>query len=169
MQRATNSIGGYFAAAVALALFLSGLSGRAIAADDDQSRTVQGLIVDYGIVPAAILKGHPPTHVERTMHGGPTGSKMENVSPVGSQYHLVVAVFDAATGVRVTNAVVKAEIFPLNSSGSVVTLETMQIAGTTTYGGFFRAPDAHHYTIRLTIQRPSKSRTVTLVFEYDHQ
>lgn len=185
-----------------LALFGGGLSGLAMADDATQSQTVQGLTIYYGIVPAAIVNGHPPTHAERTMHGGvPQGQHAETIlkkpghgaaavmvgaaptpkyppAPIertmgatsvdGSPYHLVVAIFDATTGARLSDATVGAEIFPQNQPGTMVKLEPMRIADTTTYGGFFQAPDAHHYTIRLTIQRAAKRQPVIVTFEYSH-
>ena len=186
----------------ALALLGGGLSDLAMADDETQSKTVQGLTIDYGIVPAAIVKGHPPTHAERTMHGGvPQGQHGEtilekpmhgaavatdSVAPIskyppahveramgpisvdGSQYHLVVAIFDATTGARLSDATVGAEIFPQNQPATMVKLEPMRIADTTTYGGFFQAPDAHHYTIQLTIRRAAKREPVIVTFEYSH-
>ena len=48
--------------------------------------TSNGLVVYYGVVPAAIVRRNPADHPERTMHGGASGS-------VDSE-HLVVAVFE---------------------------------------------------------------------------
>jgi hypothetical protein len=45
------------------------------------------------------------------------------------EYHLVAAVFDAATGARVSDAAVTAEVSGLGLSGSKRKLEPMQIAG----------------------------------------
>jgi hypothetical protein len=52
---------------VLLVLSLGSL-GRA--AEDAQFKTVAGLAVYLGVVPAAIVKGHPSGHAEQTMHGG---------------------------------------------------------------------------------------------------
>jgi len=94
------------------------------------------------------------------MHGGiPKGPH---------EYHFVAAVFDAASGARVSDAVVTAEVAGLGLSGSKEKLEPMQIAGTTTYGGFFDLPGFDLYTVKLTVERSGASPAV-LQFKYDHR
>jgi hypothetical protein len=83
------------------------------------------------------------------------------------EFHVVVAVFDAATNVRVTDAAVTAKVSALGLSGPQKALEPMKIANTTTYGAFFNlSPDL--YTIKLTVQRPG-SQPVGFDFKYDHR
>ena len=94
------------------------------------------------------------------MHGGiPTGPH---------EYHFVAAVFDAVSGARVSDAVVTAEVAGLGLSGSKKKLEPMQIAGTTTYGGFVDLPGFDLYTVKLTVERSGVS-PATLQFKYDHR
>ena len=107
---------------------------------DDYTRTAGGLTVYLGVMPAAIVKGQP------TMHGGAPGGSHE--------YHLVAAIFDAASAARVSDATVIAKVSGLGLSGSEKALEPMNIEKTTTYGGFFHLPGADVYTIRLTVRRP---------------
>jgi hypothetical protein len=95
------------------------------------------------------------------MHGG---------APKGPHdYHIVAAVFDAATGARISDAAVTAKVSGLTLSGTETRLEPMDIANTITYGGFVRLPGADLYAIRLTIQRPAVDRPVVLEFKYDHR
>jgi hypothetical protein len=137
------------------------LSSGAVAAEIDQSKTAGGVTVYLGVVPAEIVKGLPASSAtERPMHGGiPKGPH---------EYHFVAAVFDTASGARVSDAVVTAEVAGLGLSGSKKKLEPMQIAGTTTYGGFFDLPGFDLYTVKLTIERGSASPAV-LQFKYDHR
>ena len=137
------------------------LSSGAVAAETDQSKTAGGVTVYLGVVPAEIVKGLPAGgRTERPMHGGiPKGPH---------EYHFVAAVFDAASGARVSDAVVTAEVAGLGLSGSKKRLEPMQIAGTTTYGGFFDLPGFDLYTVRLTVERSGASPAV-LQFKYDHR
>ena len=94
------------------------------------------------------------------MHGGvPKGPH---------EYHVVAAVFDVASGARISDAVVTAQISGLGLSGSKKQLEPMQIAGTTTYGGFFDLPGYDLYTVKLTVERSGAS-PVVLEFNYDHR
>jgi hypothetical protein len=124
---------------------------------DDSSRTGGGITVYLGVVPAAQVKGQGVG----MMHGG---------APKGPHdYHIVAAVFDAATGARISDAMVTAKVSGLTLSGTETRLEPMDIANTITYGGFVRLPGADLYEIRLTIQRPAVDRSVVLEFKYDHR
>ncbi len=130
------------------------------AVDDAQFKTVDGLAVYLGVVPAAIVKGHPSGHTEQTMHGG---------VPVGrNEYHIVVAVFDVATSARISDARVIAEVSGLGLAATRRALEPMMIAQTITYGGFFDLPGRDIYTVKLEIQRPD-GKPVPVTFTYDRR
>ncbi|MCG2665747.1 hypothetical protein ACFPFP_02235 [Bradyrhizobium sp. GCM10023182] len=143
-------------------LWLAGcLIGVATAADTDLSKTAGGVTVYLGIVPAEIVKGLPSgSTTERPMHGRPPKGPHE--------YHVVAAVFDAASGARISDAVVTAEVSGLGLSGAKKKLEPMQISGTTTYGGFFDLPGFDLYTVKLTVERTGAS-PAALQFKYDHR
>jgi hypothetical protein len=151
----------------ALCVVLPGLSlissRNAIAADTDQSKTVGGLTVYLGVMPAEIIRGPP-------MHGhiskGPHDYRVTSKSP--HEYHIVAAIFDAASGERVSDAAVTAEVSGLGLSGGKKRLEPMQIAGTTTYGSFFDLPGADLYTVKLTVERGGASPAI-FQFKYDHR
>jgi len=143
---------------VAAIITLSAFVSAANAVEDAQYKIADGLAVNLGIVPAAIVKGHPPGHTERTMHGGvPTG---------GREYHIVAAVFDAATSGRISDVAVTAQISGLGLAGFRKALEPMEIAQTPTYGGFFNLPGRDIYTVKLEIQRPG-TKAVIVNFKYD--
>ena len=128
------------------------------AADVGQSQTVAGLTVYIGIVPAEIVRGHPGAHPEAQAHGGP---------PQGAhEYHLIVAIFDAATGTRVENAKVGARVSSLGLAGSRKVLEPMKIADTVTYGNYFDLPGRGAYTVEVEIER--QQGTVRAKFDYGH-
>ena len=139
--------------------FLAGVAAHA--ADTDQSKTAGGVTVYLGVMPAEVVKGLPAgSSTERPMHGGvPKGPH---------EYHLVVAVFDAASGARISDAMVTAEVSGLGLSGSKLKLEPMQIAGTTTYGGFVDLPGFDIYTVKLTVERSGVQPSV-VEFRYDHR
>jgi hypothetical protein len=149
--------------AVLLAAFCMSLSlnGVVLAAENDQAKTAGGVTVYLGVVPAEIVKGLAAGgSTERPMHGGiPKGSH---------EYHVVAAVFDAASGSRISDAVVTAEVSGLGLAGGKKKLEPMLIADTTTYGGFFDLPGYDIYTVKLTIERRGTSPAV-LQFKYDHR
>ena len=138
-----------------------GSTGLANAAETDLSKTAGGVTVYLGVVPAEIVKGLPAgSSTERPMHGRIPKGPHEN--------HVVAAVFDAASGARVSDAVVTAEVSGLGLAGARKKLEPMQIAGTTTYGAFFDLPGFDIYTVKLTIERRDSSPAV-LQFKYDHR
>ena len=142
-ERRSAIIAGSVAASAALAQ-----------AVDDYTRTAGGVTVYLGVMPAAIVKGHP-------MRGGtPTGPH---------EYHVLAAVFDAATGARVSDATVTAYVSGLGLSGTGKKLEAMEIAGTTTYGGFFNLPGRDLYTVKLNVERPGSVQPVLMEFKYDHR
>lgn len=138
-----------------------GFHVAANAAETDMTKTAEGVTVYLGVVPAEIVKGLAAgSGTEQSMHGGvPKGPH---------EYHLVAAVFDAASGARVPDAVVTAQVSGLGLSGSKMKLEPMQISGTTTYGGFVHLPGLDLYTVKLTVERSGASPAV-LQFKYDHR
>ena len=127
------------------------------AADIGGGKTAGGLMVSIGFVPAEIVKGQHPA-----------GPQVHGRVPKGAhEYHLVAAVFDAATNTRIMDATVTAQVSGLGLSGPQKTLEPMRIADTITYGAFFTlTPDL--YTIRVTVERPG-AQPVTVEFKYDHR
>jgi hypothetical protein len=147
-----------FALAGALSLAF-GFNGVVVAAETDQSKTAGGVTVYLGVVPAEIVKGLPASgSAERPMHGR---------TPKGPhEYHIVAAVFDAASGARVSDAVLTADVSGLGLAGNKKKLEPMQIAGTTTFGGFFDLPGFDIYTVKLTVERGGTGPAV-LQFKYD--
>lgn len=150
------------AIAIALALMLGMMAAPGAAAQDGQSQEEQGLVTYLGVLPAAMVKGHDPTHVESTMHGG---------SPTGQhEYHLLVAIFEASTGSRISDAEVFATISGLGHVGGTrVPLEPMKIADSTTYGTFVSFPGADLYTIKVMVRRSGAAYPVAFEFSYDHR
>lgn len=145
-----------------LAAILVGVTApRAQPISSNDTSTASGLTAYLGVMPAEIVKGHPATHPEGAMHGGAPGGAHE--------YHVVVAIFDAASGARVSDATVMAKVSGLGLSGSEKALEPMAIANTITYGGFFQLPGADLYTVRVTVKRPGSQAPVVMEFRYDHR
>ena len=130
-------------------------------ADSSRSKVVDGVTIYLGIVPAEIMRGHPKEHPEGTMHGGgPRGEE---------QYHVMVALFDAKTGQRITDADVKASVAGVGRTESPVTLEPMNIADTITYGNYFNMSGYGPFRIDLQIRRPSTAHVIEARFEHKLQ
>lgn len=148
-------------AGIVLAGVAAGFGGPVTASTDDTYRTAGGLAVYLGVQPAQMVRGHPPTHPERRMHGGPPAGRHD--------YHLVVAVFDAASGARIEDAEVTAVVSGLGHVGRThIRLEPMRLADTVTYGGFVTLPGTDQYTIAVEVLLRGQDTPVRLEFRYRH-
>jgi hypothetical protein len=131
------------------------------AAADDYYKSAGGLGVYLGVLPAAMIQGHPTGHPEEAMHGG---------APSGRHsYHILVAVFDAATGARIEDAVVETHVAEPGLAGVTRQLEPMLIADTVTYGNYFELSGEGPYRIDLWITRPGLATPVSVEFTYEHR
>lgn len=131
-------------------------------ADDDLSnfKVVQGVAIYFGVMPAEIAGGHPKEHPEASMHGGPPAK--------GHRDHVVVALFDNATGRRIEDAEVTGSVMEIGLASQQKKLERMTIAGTVTYGNYFNMPSNDSYHIRLRILRPGMSGAIEATFTHKH-
>jgi hypothetical protein len=134
--------------------------GTVTAANSEEAKTSGGLTVYLGVVPAEIVKGPSPHSAERPMH--------RRIPRGPHEYHVVAAIFDAS-GARISDATVTAQVSGVGLSGARKNLEPMQMAGTTSYGAFFSLPGRDLYAIRLAIMRPGVPQLVNADFKYDHR
>ena len=145
-------------ASSALAVAL-GVSIPAQAEDDPFHKTGSGLSVNIGLIPAPAIQGRPAGDPMAPMPGGPVRSY---------KFHLVVAVFDAATKERITDAAVKVRVSEIGLAGSEITLEKMKGADPVSYGGLVGLPSNARYVIAVEIKRPS-TPSVSFDFLYEKQ
>lgn len=130
------------------------------AADDQNYQLVDGIAVYLGIVPAEVILGHSPAHAESEMHGGvPRGRHRD---------HLVIALFEGASGQRISDARVTATVAEIGLAGETKSLDPMQIAGTTTYGNYFEMASRGVYRVRVQIRRPGNVGVVKAEFTHRH-
>ena len=147
-----------------LASFLSLALAAAVpaAADsDNDTKTIGNITLYLGLLPAQMILGHPAEHPETTMHGGKPKS--------GGEYHVVIALFNASTGARIRNASITARVAEIGLLGEEKKLQPMEIAGTETYGNYFRMDDDGPFTIKLTIHVPGQSAAIVTEFEHSHR
>ncbi len=130
------------------------VSGPATAGHASGHLTAPGIEVYYGIVPAALVRGH-----ERDHSGKPADP---------SAWHLVVALYDSATGQRITEADVTARVRQLGGFEQYKTLEPMPVAGAATFGQYFAMPGHDPYLVTLQILRPGADAPVEVRFEHRH-
>jgi hypothetical protein len=143
-DRSTGRFGILLTAAVFACLTAFGIQTRGLAAERTQVQTAQGMTVYIGLMPAAIIQGmHPGMHGEQ-----PRGPE---------EFHVVVAIFDAASGKRISDATVSIRLSKDNMSGASQVLEPMQIAGTVTFGGYVAMPVPGDYVLDVTVTRPASA------------
>jgi hypothetical protein len=145
---------GWLLSALALAASI------AVPAHAENSQTVNGYTVYLGVVPAEIVKGHEPGHPEREMHGGaPTRSR---------QYHVLIVIFETASGKRVTDARLVARVSEPGLAPMQKKLEPMEISGAMSFGNYFAMGGAGPYSIKLAIELPATQRKLDTEFRNIH-
>lgn len=128
-------------------------TGIVWAYEGETHKNVAGMDIYIGVIPAEVIQGRDIPK-EAKMHGG---------APQGeNQYHLVVALFDAKTGVRISDAKITANIAGLGLGGSRKILEPMKVKDVVTYGNYFALPRDIPYRIRLKLEVPGKVATEAL-------
>ncbi|MBI2313929.1 MAG: hypothetical protein HYU77_15635 [Betaproteobacteria bacterium] len=133
---------------------LAAMAAHAADAPNAQYRRADGLSVYYGVVPGEMIVGHERDHA---------GGKKEK-----GAHHVLVAIFDARTGARVTDAVVSASVAEPGLNAEIRRLDPMPVAGAMSYGNFFRMPGKGPYRITVKISRPGAAQPVDVSFEYRH-
>lgn len=126
------------------------------------SQTVDGITIELGVLPAELLQGHLKAPDDpKALHGG-------TASYTGS-HHIVVALFDANTGERITNVRIRAGAGnrSYNHEPDKV-LEPMEINGAMTYGNFLSMPGEGVWRIHLEILRVGAPHSVEADFAYEH-
>lgn len=146
---------GAIARLVLLLIVLAGAGAPAWGKHASQHEAVNGLDVYIGLLPGPMVERFPKGGEER-MHGGPPGKER--------RYHLVVAVFDNATGQRIKHADVRARVAEPGLAGEERSLQPMKIQGAATYGHFFDMPESGRYVITVTVKRTHQAPAVRAEF-----
>jgi hypothetical protein len=134
-----------FAAAVWLFLLLITILSPAMA----QSRLERsGVTLYWGLVPAAVVADK---HALAELHGGPPKGG-------GQVHHFVVALYDSASGRRIEDAVVRAQ---LSETGIVDEppkyLPPMKVNDQASYGQVFGVAKNGPYRFRLWVRLPQRT------------
>lgn len=144
-----------------LAALLIVLGGTAYGQNSSDYAVVDGVTIYYAVLPAEMLRNYPPGSQEGRMHGGvPSGRHV---------HHLQIALFDATTGARITDASVVATVTETGLGGVERALEPFQIGEALTYGGYFQFDTRDLYEIRVRATLPDDGREIERTFEYRHQ
>ncbi len=113
-------------------------ANMAMADDSKRHLKINGMSVYLGVIPAQITQDYPG------MHSAAAGAE--------HRYHVLVALFDSKSGKRITDARVKAAVFPLGLERSPEELEPMR-GEPLSYGNYFTLHKPELYRIRVEIQR----------------
>jgi hypothetical protein len=140
-------------AAVTWLLLLATMLSPALA----QSRLERsGVALYWGLVPAAVVTDK---HALAELHGGPPKGG-------GQVHHLVVALYDSASGRRIEDAVVRAQ---LSETGIVDEaakyLLPMKVNDQVSYGQLFGVAKDGPYRFRLWVRLPSRNDEIEFKFD----
>lgn len=141
---------------VALLAALLGVAFSASAAERGYRQVVDGVAIYFGILPAQLVRGHPPEHPEGQMHGG---------APAGEN-HIMVALFNAQSGARATGAEISATVTGPDRYKVEKRLEPMVIAGGLSFGNYFYMPGPGPYRIALRIRLPGAHEAIRASFTW---
>lgn len=131
----------------------------AAAAPDGLQKTIGGYSIYVGVVSAGIM-AFRDEHGELRMHGG---------VPAGlDQHHVLVSLFDAASGARIADAEITARVSGPREPEEKRLLH-VPLGGEIAYGNFFRMRQGERYRIELTIRRAGSAQAVTAEFDYRHR
>jgi len=145
----------------AILLVFSSATFAQSASDVSDVAVVDDVVIYHAILPAEMLRTYPAGSQEALMHGGVPGGK--------HFHHLQIALFDARTNARITDASVSATISEVGLAGSLQELEPFAIGDALTYGGYFGFSKLDLYKIEVRATLPDGDRVIEHSFEYRHQ
>jgi hypothetical protein len=134
--------------------WLAAFAPLAMPADAGPRQVVGDVVIYLGVLPADMVRGHPPEHPEGVMHGG---------APAGES-HVMVALFERASGRRITDAAVEAAVSGKGMERSRKSLEPMTVAGALTYGNYFTLLGPGPYRIEIEIRVAGLVKPVRATF-----
>lgn len=120
-----------------------------------------GIAIYYAVIPAEMIRGHPKQHPEAQMHGG--------VPDRPRVHHVMVALFNASTLERITNAAVTATVGELGLAGEQKRLQPFTVADALTYGNYFELRPRTHYRVRADITVPGFPHAARAEFGFKHE
>jgi hypothetical protein len=121
---------------------------------------VEGVVIYLGVMPAEMLQQELAGYADPTMHDG--------APPGGHLYHVMVALFEKATGRRISDAQVSLSVSDPFEPGAHLKLEPMAIGGTLAYGNYVDLPGTGPYRFTVFIRLQGMPETIEAKFNYQH-
>ena len=130
------------------------------AAGDPSHKTIEGMEVYLGVLPAETLRArHAGSDAQTKLYGG---------VPSGKGYFLVnVTLRESGSKAEIKDAQVEARVANL-MTGETRKLETATINNTVSYGNYFQMPGTDPYTVTLQIRKPGAARAIEAKFDLKH-
>ena len=130
------------------------------AAEQGQRRAVKGIVVYLNVMPAEMLQEKLPDHTDPKMHdGAPAG---------GHVYHMMVALFDEASGRRLGDAEVAVDVVDIFEPAKHVKLEPMAVGGILVYGNYVDLPGTGPYRLTVLARLQGMPDTIEAEFSFQH-
>lgn len=130
---------------------------EAAAAPDPSHKSIGGMEIYLGVLPADQL---------RTGHASSGAEKMYGGIPSGKGYFLVnVTLRDSATKAPIKDAQIEARVANL-MNGETRKLETATINSAVSYGNYFQMPGKDPYTVTLQIRKPGAPTAIEAKFDF---
>lgn len=120
-------------------------------------KSVGGMDVYLGFVPAESLRKYPEGSVERKMHGGvPSGS---------GNYHVNVSLLDRTSKAPITDARVEVQFEQPGLTSETKPLEPVVINKAASYGNYVKLRSKTQYVVTVRIRQPGNPQPVEARFE----
>jgi hypothetical protein len=120
-------------------------------------RVTADTTLDFGVVPASVIRSRPKDYPP-SVYGA--------VPALPDHYYLTVAAFDARSGKRITDAIVKARVSGAAGVGREETLKSIKVGDAVSYGGYLPMAGGGPYRVAVRVTRPGSTVPVDAQFQY---
>jgi cytochrome c5 len=121
-------------------------------------KSVDGMEVHVGFVPAETLRVFPEGSPERGLHGGVPGG--------AGYYHVNVSLLDAASKAPIGGAKVEIRVAAAGMSAESKTLKAFTINNAPSYGNYVRMRGKTAYVVTVQVRKPGVSQPLEARFEH---
>jgi hypothetical protein len=133
----------------------------AVAQVDPGVQRTADFVVYFGIMPAELAQSRLAAH--------PTPAPAHDAPPfLADTHHVIVAVFDARSGERVTDATVQARHEPGRGVATEKSLVPMPLGDALSYGNTFVVPDGTNHRFVLSIRQGARDARVEFTYDNRH-
>jgi cytochrome c5 len=120
-------------------------------------RVVQSTTIYLGIVPADVMRKDPGTYPASVYGAPPT---------LPNHYYVTITAFDASSGQRIADALVKARISGTAGTGPQQALRPITVASAVSYGNYFAMAGGGPYKVSVHLDRPGVPNPTEAQFQY---